>query len=194
MWCIPIDSVTSETAEKFWSFVSTGDGCWEWTGTRGKAGYGVLYIDGRQFRAHRVSYFLAHGTIDNTLVIDHLCKNKRCVNPGHLELVTEAVNALRSDAPPAVNARKVACDNGHPLTDGNVYVWPSTGYKTCLTCRDVKYSAANRAKYAANKEAIKARERDRYYRRRYGLSEKEYKENGCKNLEEPDQRAGHLVV
>ncbi len=103
-------------ADRFWEKVDRDgpDGCWVWTGANNGAGYGQIRIDDRNRYAHRVAYELEVGPIPESLFIDHLCRNRGCVNPAHLEPVTNAENILRGTAPTAVNARKKACPKGHP--------------------------------------------------------------------------------
>jgi hypothetical protein len=81
-------------ADKF----SVGDGCWEWRGYVETDGYGRVWIDGAYHQAHRVMYELLVGPIPEGLEPDHLCRNRTCVNPGHLEPVTPAVNQQRGAA------------------------------------------------------------------------------------------------
>ena len=76
--------------------VSAGpSACWEWTASRKPAGYGQLNDRGRIVYAHREAYAAVHGPIPEDLQIDHLCRNRGCVNPAHMELVTTAVNVQR---------------------------------------------------------------------------------------------------
>jgi len=70
-------------------------GCWEWAGTRQPSGYGAIYVEGRILRTHRVSYELLVGPIPEGLHLDHLCRNKACFNPEHLEPVTHVENMRR---------------------------------------------------------------------------------------------------
>lgn len=80
----------------------TPAGCWEWTGSRDRHGYGRMkvLVEGvkRETGAHRASWIVHRGAIPNpTLQTDHLCRNRACINPDHMELVTNQVNTLRSD-------------------------------------------------------------------------------------------------
>ncbi|CAM5511642.1 HNH endonuclease signature motif containing protein [Sphingobium scionense] len=102
----------------FWSKVIIGDECWVWTGATNSRGYGNF----RSQLAHRVAYQEKVGAIPDGLTIDHLCRNKLCVNPAHLEPVTSKVNTLRGDAPTAINSRKTHCSNGHELSAENVKI------------------------------------------------------------------------
>lgn len=87
------------------------DGCWEWAGHRNDKGYALLRqgSDAHVY-AHRLSYELHVGPIPDGLQVDHLCRNRACVNPSHLEPVTQHVNILRSENMAAKWARRTACD------------------------------------------------------------------------------------
>ena len=89
--------LTEERLGSFWNYVEVGHplGCWEWKHTRDRDGYGYLFRMGRNLRAHRVAFVLLRGSIDDAKQIDHLCRNRGCVNPDHLENVTIEENALR---------------------------------------------------------------------------------------------------
>ena len=96
--------------------MATKDQCWNWSGGKNKAGYGVFRAD-RLVMAHRFAYELWREPIPGGLEIDHLCLNVRCVNPWHLEPVTRRVNAKR-----AFNGRKTHCKRGHPFDKANTYI------------------------------------------------------------------------
>jgi len=103
--------------------------CWEWQGPL-SYGYGVFCASGRPIRAHRVAYFLATQTLP--FCLDHLCRNRKCVNPAHLEPVSDRENILRGVGLTAINHRKTHCKRGHPLTGDNLlHIKLGRECKTC---------------------------------------------------------------
>lgn len=131
---------------RFWSRVRKGSSvqCWEWHGPRTK-GYGYFSADAKLVQAHRWSYAEARGPIPAGATIDHLCRNRACVNPAHLEAVSRKENVLRGIGYSAINARKTECLNGHPLTGENVYL-DRRGSRHCRTCRAERTRASQAAR------------------------------------------------
>lgn len=114
--------------------ISVGDdGCWLWTGYLTSTGYGTFYEEGRQWSAHRESYELFVGPIPSDLVIDHLCRVRRCINPTHLETVTRRENNIRGIGWAGTHANKTHCVNGHEFAGKNLYIHPD-GRRVCRRC------------------------------------------------------------
>lgn len=107
--------------------------CWEWTSSHAQ-GYGRFRITEQQFvPAHRYAYELLVGRVPGGLELDHLCRNRGCVNPAHLEPVTHRENMLRGEGVGSANARKTHCKRGHPFDETNTYV-ERDGHRVCRAC------------------------------------------------------------
>lgn len=117
--------------ERFQSriIIEPSSGCWLWQGALNSDGYGTLRVSGRRMRAHRFAYESFVGPIGEGLTIDHLCRVRNCVNPGHLEPVTCRENLMRGETHAAANAAKTTCPRGH-LFDMSI-----GGRRMCRTCR-----------------------------------------------------------
>lgn len=132
----------SDPASRFFKFVEKTTDCWLWTGRRINSGYGTFW-DGKQVLSHRWSYEHAKEPIPPEMTIDHLCRNKLCVNPDHMEVVTNYENNMRGDSAPAINARKTHCSRGHELAGANLVL--KRGRRACRAC-DVWYTKEWRRK------------------------------------------------
>ena len=122
------------------------DGCIQWTGSKSSTGYGTFYNGhGSSVMAHRWAYEHHVGPIPDGHRLDHLCRNRACVNPEHLEPVTQRQNLMRGDTIPAANAAKTHCPQGHPYSGDNLYVPPgASNNRHCRAC----ILARSRARYA----------------------------------------------
>jgi len=121
--------------ERFWGFTDrrSDQECWEWRGSRSTGGYGRFSLDGsKRVQAHRYAYELLVGPVSDALDLDHLCRNRACVNPAHLEPVTNAENVRRGVGLTAINARRTHCPKGHPYTEENTLV--RGGSRHCREC------------------------------------------------------------
>lgn len=115
-------------------------GCWLWTGALTVDGYGqVPWPPGsrKMHRAHRLVWTLLSGSIPDGMVLDHLCRVRHCVNPDHMEVVTQSENARRLGGAPNTNGR---CRNGrHAWIPANIYVHPLRGNQACRRCMEEQY-------------------------------------------------------
>lgn len=140
-------SVLEQRAVWFWRHVQKTEKCWLWTAQVSWRGYGRFRVlDGPRgtMMAHRFSYQLLIGPIPRGLTLDHLCREKRCVNPEHLEVVTLRENILRGNSLPAINARKTHCKRGHCLSGKNVVI-TTAGYRNCRECNNERRRIHSRA-------------------------------------------------
>lgn len=131
---------TSPAIERLlaWREIDEHSGCWVWDRSICGSGYGRIRSDGTQWLAHRLSYELFRGPIPAELVIDHLCRNRKCINPAHLEVVTNRENGLRS---PLIRG-KTHCAQGHEFNAENTYWY--RGQRRCKSCRRDRSRALER--------------------------------------------------
>lgn len=141
-------TIIKDDVLRFYSKVKkTDDGCWIWVGSSWDGGYGRMSVKGKSVLAHRFSYSLLVGEIPEGKQLDHLCRNRGCVNPEHLEPVSAQENQLRGNTFTARNSKVTHCRQGHPYSGENLYLTPD-GRRDCRTCR----RAAN-AKQSAKRKA-----------------------------------------
>jgi hypothetical protein len=126
---------------RFWTHVRKdgASGCWVWASYRTRSGYGRFSVGDIDLRAHRVSWILVRGQLNPGDTLDHLCRNRACVNPDHLEVVDHRTNIMRGESPTAINARKTHCPLGHEYTPENTSVIRHRGatHRQCRECRRV---------------------------------------------------------
>jgi hypothetical protein len=140
----------------------TSDGCWLWTGAKHKFGYGCFaVVRCRSKSAHRVAYLLRHGSIPDGCVLDHLCRTPACVNPAHLEAVSQRTNVQRAVGMGAYNAGKTHCPAGHRYSDDNTYRHGSR--RACRLCRSSQ-SQAHVSSLSAAKRAARRQYQKEYAR------------------------------
>lgn len=113
-------------------------GCFIWIGTRNQRGYGMRHKDGGPKLAHRIAWEDERGVIPVGLTLDHLCRNRACVNVDHLEPVTMRENTLRGIGPCAIHARKAVC----PKCGGD-FVFYGKG-RRCVPCKNIGWHDWNR--------------------------------------------------
>ena len=156
---IPTDSIFIERFKNKINKINKSEGCWEWLGCKSTTGYGVTSFKRKRYFAHRVSYFIYYKKIDTTLVVDHKCSNKICVNPHHLQLVTRSENVLLGyDREHEGRSRKLRfttslpsmllkgnCCKGHPIQSSKDYNHTVTRYKgtvrnlyACKKCESIR--------------------------------------------------------
>jgi hypothetical protein len=141
----PTGTARPTPVSRFEKFLSTDGDCWIWQGTRDGSGYGMFSDRTRNLwisRAHRWSYEFHVAEIPDGLELDHLCRNRACVNPWHLEPVTGLINIKRG----AESRWTGVCRNGHEYTEANTYIAPSTSRRVCRAC-----AAATRKRYEQRK-------------------------------------------
>jgi len=141
--------------ERFWAKVDKSGECWLWTASKVVEGYGQFFAGRRSAaghpqptRAHRVAYELLVGPIPEGMTLDHLCRNRACVNPTHLEPVPLIENLRRGEGFAARNAGKTHCPKGHLYDEHNTYAW-KPGMRRCRVCNTETARAYRKRKAAA---------------------------------------------
>lgn len=135
---MPMDQpprIIGDIDARFWSKVgyAAAIDCWPWSASLNDGGYGQFMVDGKPQRAHRIAWELLRGEIPHGLVIDHLCRNRWCVNPWHMEPVTNEENIARGLFLVTRPPQRTVCPSGHRYEGDNVRIDPQ-GYQRCRAC------------------------------------------------------------
>lgn len=135
-------------APRFWvkvALTANADRCWNWLAGKDQLGYGMFKIGGKKgysHRAHRVSFELVKGQIPSGLEIDHICRNRGCVNPDHLRAVTHLENMRAAVSAGSMIGKfqlsKTHCPNGHEYSAENTYRPIRRNERQCIVCRTVR--------------------------------------------------------
>ena len=148
--------------------MSATTGCWNWVGYLDKDGYGQIRVDGKCKRAHRASFEAFRGPIPDGLMTDHLCRNRPCCNPYHLDPVTHTINQRRGDTVSSRNYIKTHCNRGHELAGDNLMSYDD-GRRGCLSCHKMKskeWVENNRGRAYESQRKWRSANRDRVLARR----------------------------
>ncbi len=121
------------------------DKCWQWIAATSHDGYAIVSWNGQSVLAARVVYTLLRGPIPKGLEPDHLCRNRACVNPDCVEIVTHKINTLRGNTVGGVNSRKTCCPKGHPFTETNTII-DKGKYGPVRRCKICRTPQVNEAK------------------------------------------------
>lgn len=145
-------------------------GCWNWLGAKDEDGYGFFAVNHHQTRVHRIVHAWAIGPVPKGVAarkfaqVDHLCRNKSCCNPVHLELVTQRVNVARGSSPIADSMKRTNCIYGHPLTA----VKNNPRRRECKTCDSLRHKARRSGPNAEKCREIGRRAAKKHYDKKRG--------------------------
>jgi HNH endonuclease len=117
------------------------NGCWFWTGALTDRGYASFSSGYKSYNAHRWLYQWKYGPLPATLQLDHLCRNRHCINPDHLEPLTQKEHSARTPENSSWFTSPTHCKYGHELTPENVYLYPNANgrfARHCRTCRRLR--------------------------------------------------------
>jgi len=162
--------ISPEDLKRFYSKIKFNEEtwCWDWVGTTLQRGYGHFKLKRKIWRSHRLSYLIHKGDLIEGLTLNHLCRNRKCCNPDHLEQITSKENILCGESFSAVNKRKTHCKRGHEFTEENT-INLSRNRRECRKCRKLH----DHNKYY--KDLEKSREKSRLNKRKW-LSNPENRE------------------
>jgi hypothetical protein len=132
-------TLTERFTEKVEEPFDVHNDCWIWKGSKTGSGYGQIWVDGKYVTAHRISYELMVGPIPEGHAVDHLCRNRPCVRPDHLQALEHHENWTQW------NLSKTHCPNGHPYGGDNLQVKPSGEWR-CRICHNTQERKRNARK------------------------------------------------
>lgn len=118
------------------------NGCWNFTGCLNKKEYGRFFLYNKVRLSHTASYILFKGEIIKGNTIDHLCRNRKCVNPDHLESVKHKINLLRGNSITTLQSKQTHCKNGHLFNEKNTIIQHEGKGRRCRIC-DLKWRKNN---------------------------------------------------
>lgn len=134
-----IVELSASQISKFWTNVAISEGCWKWQSRLSTGGYGRFRVNGKELAAHRIAFFAAGNDLVDGFVIDHLCRNRSCVNPEHLESVTQQENVRRGDI---YKGSDTHCSRGHEFTPENSIL--SKSRRVCRECHRIYHRSYQR--------------------------------------------------
>lgn len=138
--------------------IDSNTGCWNWTGSTNWGGYARITRGNKSQSAHRYAYMFIHGPVSSSLDLDHLCRNRRCVNPHHLDPVTRKENLYRGKTLTASRAAQTHCKRGHELKGSNLELLRN-GTRRCKACKNQLTAEYRATEEGRRKKAIYDKQR-----------------------------------
>lgn len=144
-----ISAPDSAALARFTAKIAVDGECWQWTAAMHPDGYGQFAFDGRSWHAHQIAARWSGRDVPRGFEIDHLCRNRACVRPDHLDVTTHRVNVLRGRGVGVRNAEKTHCRKGHPLARPH-----ENGPRRCEPCFKARFSRERRDRNAELKRTL----------------------------------------
>lgn len=146
--------MTQRELDRFNSKWERQGDCLIWTNSLDRDGYGTFFFRGANRRAHRVAWYIANGEIPDDMVINHVCRNRACVNHQHLGLTTKSENVMRDSVAPAyINSQKTTCPAGHPYD--KTVTWSGKTQRICSICRNAKANERKKRRQREGKTTLR---------------------------------------